>query len=354
LPDGQNSLGGIAATTARMEWSQWDPWGGLRGAAAVGLLLAAGFLTGHAAAGAVAAGGALYMGLGAFSRKSSKSIPILLTASLLMGISTFAGTWLGAWGFWFSIVIGLWAFGGGLLVAADTALWFVGVKTVITLLIAGGYASDLPHAVQRAFLVLAGGLVQTLFLLVEYHVLNRWRASRITLDPTPPFRVALRKLLQNLRWKSPAFHHALRMAVALTLGQEMGRFLFSHNAYWLPVTATIVLRPDFRQTFTRGLARVGGTFLGAGLTTLILSLSRPAHIVLVGLALIFAWLSFTFFRVNYALYGVFITGYVVFMLAFGGLPGMEVAQFRLLATLLGGGLALLVYLAWPAKTVKTG
>lgn len=350
MPDGQNSIGGIAASTARMEWSQWDPWGGFRGAAAVGLLLGLGFLTGHAAAGAVAAGGALYMGLGAFTRQSSKSIPILLTASFLMGISTFVGTGLGAWGLWFSIVIGLWAFGGGLLVAADTALWFVGIKAIITLLIAGGFPDSLAHATERGGLVLAGGLFQTMFLLVEYHVLNLWRTSRITLDPTPPFKNALREILQSLRWRSPAFQHALRMAVTLTLGQELGRSLFSHNAYWLPVTATIVLRPDFRQTFSRGLARMGGTLLGAGLTTLILSLSRPAHIVLVGLALAFAWLSFTFFRVNYALYAVFITGYVVFMLSFAGLPEMEVVRFRLLATLLGGALALVIYGIWPTKT----
>jgi uncharacterized membrane protein YccC len=113
------------------------------------------------------------------------------------------------------------------------------------------------------------------------------------------------------------------------------------------LTVAIVLRPDFEQTLVRGFSRMAGTVIGAGLTTLIVMWLKPEGITLALLTLPCAWLCFSLFKANYALYSVAITAYIVFMLSFMGLPGSSVLFNRLTATLVGGTFALVVYALWP-------
>jgi uncharacterized membrane protein YccC len=53
------------------------------------------------------------------------------------------------------------------------------------------------------------------------------------------------------------------------------------------------------------------------------------------------------FTVNYLLYGVFLTDFVVVLLALLGLPAEPTAVARLIGTGLGAGLAIVAYLVWP-------
>ena len=69
-----------------------------------------------------------------------------------------------------------------------------------------------------------------------------------------------------------------------------------------------------------------------------------------GLAVMFgvaSFLAFVMVRVNYALFSVCVTGYVVFLLAFAALPAYSTAGQRVESTLIGGALAVSAYLLWP-------
>ncbi len=63
-----------------------------------------------------------------------------------------------------------------------------------------------------------------------------------------------------------------------------------------------------------------------------------------GPAVLFAWLAYATLNVNYAIFAVFITGYIVFMLSLAQMPGAEIAHRRVLCTALGGAIALSVRL----------
>jgi uncharacterized membrane protein YccC len=108
----------------------------------------------------------------------------------------------------------------------------------------------------------------------------------------------------------------------------------------------LVLRPDFSSTFTRGIARVAGT-VGGALLASIIAVFQPSDVVYIVLAIVFAGLAFALFNASYALFSLAITGYVVYLLAFGGAPEHTAAFDRVVATALGGTLALLAYVAWP-------
>jgi hypothetical protein len=182
------------------------------------------------------------------------------------------------------------------------------------------------------------------------------RASGERLPPLrhrPPVSDALTTLRANLTLDSSAFRHAIRLAAAVALA-TVGYHAFTLNrGYWIPMTALIVLRPDFYETFSRGLARVGGTLLGAALATAVVHVIQPSPGLLAVFVLVCVWACYSLFRVNYALFTVCLTGYVVFILMLSGIAEMTAATTRAMYTLAGGALALIIYGVWPTWAGRT-
>jgi uncharacterized membrane protein YccC len=108
-----------------------------------------------------------------------------------------------------------------------------------------------------------------------------------------------------------------------------------------------VLRPDYSSTLYRGVQRAAGTIVGAGLGVATVELARVSlGAVLAGIAVSLVG-AYAVFTVNYLLYAVFLTDFVVVLLALLGLPPGPTAIARLIGTGIGTGLAILAYLLWP-------
>ena len=169
----------------------------------------------------------------------------------------------------------------------------------------------------------------------------------------PPVRDALSTLRANLTLRSTVFRHALRVAVTLLIASGINRGFQLSRGYWIPMTAVLVLRPEFQDTFVRGGARIVGTILGAGIATLIVNVYTPGPIALMLLVLVFGWGCYALFRMNYALFTISLTGYVVFILMLSGVAEMTAAMARATYTLAGGLLALVIYAVWPTWAAST-
>jgi len=154
-------------------------------------------------------------------------------------------------------------------------------------------------------------------------------------------------LRSNLSWQSSAFRHAVRLTATLTAAMVVYRLSGLAHGYWVALTALIVLRKDYSTTAVRGLSRIVGTILGAVLATILVAVLHPDTTGLAVLFAVTAWLAFVIVRVNYGLFSICVTAYVVFLLAFAAEPVVSTVEARLVATLIGGGLAVGVYLAWP-------
>jgi len=154
-------------------------------------------------------------------------------------------------------------------------------------------------------------------------------------------------LRANLTLRSAPYRHAIRLAVVLGLGTALAAMLPFEHRYWLPLTALVVLRPDFASTFTRGLSRILGTAVGAVVATGLAAGLQPGPWLLAVLVALTAFAGYTVLFANYALFGLAVTGFVVFLLSFIGLPGPSAVLDRIEATVLGGLLALLAYAVWP-------
>ncbi|WP_166207503.1 FUSC family protein [Cognatiluteimonas telluris] len=154
-------------------------------------------------------------------------------------------------------------------------------------------------------------------------------------------------LRANLTLSSVAFRHALRCAICVALAAGCERALQVPHGAWIPMTAAVVIKPDFGGTLRFGLLRMAGTFAGLLLTTLL------AHYAMQGVAprlLLMAALCMGFrllAQVNYGLGIALLTGMVVLLLSFKGMAPADAVHARLLGTVLGSSLALVAYALWP-------
>jgi uncharacterized membrane protein YccC len=154
-------------------------------------------------------------------------------------------------------------------------------------------------------------------------------------------------LRANLTPRSSAFQHAIRLSITIAIAATIYRLFDLPRGYWVPLTVFFVLQPDFGSTFTRGLQRYVGTVLGAVLATLIAAAFEPGPFALAALASVFAVGIFAFLRANYGLFTLSMTAWIIFVVAFAGVPEAASAIDRLLDTAIGAALSLGAYALWP-------
>jgi uncharacterized membrane protein YccC len=88
--------------------------------------------------------------------------------------------------------------------------------------------------------------------------------------------------------------------------------------------------------------------LGAVLATLIAAAFNPGPYALAALATVLAVGIFAFLYANYGLFTVSMTGWIIFVVAFAGVPEYATAVDRLLDTTIGATLTLAVYALRPS------
>jgi uncharacterized membrane protein YccC len=166
----------------------------------------------------------------------------------------------------------------------------------------------------------------------------------------PPVRDALNTLRANLSFQSAAFRHGVRLAITLAFTTAVYHVLSLPRGYWITLTALIVLKPEFQDTFARGVGRMAGTVVGATLATLLAATLRPGHATLIVLVLACVWCCYAVFRINYVVFSICITTYVVFLMDLAGVNQSAVVTNRVVDTMLGGVAALVAYAVWPTWT----
>jgi uncharacterized membrane protein YccC len=154
-------------------------------------------------------------------------------------------------------------------------------------------------------------------------------------------------LRANLSLQSAVFRHALRLATCIAIGVALGRGLGLVRPYWIPMTIAIVLKPDFSSTFSRGVLRLAGTYIGLIVATGLFDIVSPAASVQIVLLASFTFLCRCFGPANYGILTAAVSGLVVLLIALTGVSPKEVIAARALNTTIGGMLALVAYAAWP-------
>jgi hypothetical protein len=318
----------------------------------IAVCLGTGLWLHHPAAGMIAAGGAMTVGFGAKQSIDESILLPMLFASFGMAFAAFLGVALGHTNFFLVVMAALWGFGYGMLTTREAGYSWVGQQCVVTFLVASAFPASVEAAADRALLIIAGGALQVLssaILLRLFSQLGGHLASlaRYIRDEQAALRAAVMETAHSVRQRkmlNSALPYSLRLAITLAVTTEIYRQLHFSSGYWIPMTALLVLKPGVTDTVNRAVARVLGTLAGAILVSFCVAHLHPSLLVLAAFTLLFAWLSYGTLNVNYALFSVFITGYIVFLLSLANVPGPVIAQRRALCTALGGAIALMVRL----------
>jgi uncharacterized membrane protein YccC len=152
---------------------------------------------------------------------------------------------------------------------------------------------------------------------------------------------------ESLTLSSSAFRHALRLALAVPVAELIANALGLPRSYWVAFAVAVVLKPDYSSLFRRGLGRVVGTILGATLAALIVGGLHPDTAVTVVLVALCAWAAYSLWRASFAVAISFVTALVLFLISTTQVDTLSTATDRLIDTVLGGAIALGIYMAWP-------
>lgn len=169
------------------------------------------------------------------------------------------------------------------------------------------------------------------------------------------FKEAFVRIKQNLSITSLVFRHALRLAIALTIGYGIMQWLHPLYGFWILLTTVFVCRPSYGATRVRLGQRMLGTVIGVISGWAIISLF-PSPIVESIIAII-AGIFFFAFRVSrYTLSTAFITLMILCCFNQMGSSAFTMIAPRLLDTLIGciiAGLAVFFILPdWQGRKLN--
>lgn len=152
----------------------------------------------------------------------------------------------------------------------------------------------------------------------------------------------------NLTLGSAAFKHALRVALVCLVGFITAKTIAQgHHSYWVLLTIIVILKPGFSLSKQRNYQRLIGTIGGGVIGILILNFI-PNTIVQFIFLMVFMVGAYSFQRLNYVVSVIFMTPYVLILFKFLGVGLLNVAQERILDTLIGSSIAFIAsYLIFP-------
>ncbi|MFE4691034.1 FUSC family protein [Streptomyces sp. NPDC056749] len=172
---------------------------------------------------------------------------------------------------------------------------------------------------------------------------HRRRPTLLRLVP-----VVHRSMRREMRRGSTILRHAVRVSAVAAAGYLLGAVLPFGHGYWAPMTAVMVMRPEFTQTYSRSVARFMGTVVGVAVATGIVQAAHPNAELSALLAVVSAGLMYLLMRTGYAVSQVCVSAYVVFLLGMAGDDWSQTVPERVVLTLIGGLLAMVAYAIYPA------
>ena len=152
----------------------------------------------------------------------------------------------------------------------------------------------------------------------------------------------------NLSFDSQTFRHSVRMALACLTGFLLSKFiLHGQHTYWLLITIIFVLKPAYSLTRERNRQRIIGTLIGGLIGVVILFLIHNTAVLFICM-FICMLMTFSFQRHRYMVAMIFMTPYILILFHFVHVGLVEVAQERVIDTVVGSIIALIAgYLILP-------
>lgn len=169
--------------------------------------------------------------------------------------------------------------------------------------------------------------------------------------PVEMLRSAGNSIVEQMNWNSSVFRHTVRLAVATGAGTALSRIVEMGQGSWIALTILMVLRPETAHTYTRCVSRVLAIAIGAGLATTLTVFWHPGGAVAVVLTVLALAVVHAVSGIGYVALSAALAAAIVFLLDIGGSPGEAALGERLLATMVGGVLAVATHVVLPDRSL---
>ncbi|MFF9427495.1 FUSC family protein [Streptomyces sp. NPDC014746] len=160
-------------------------------------------------------------------------------------------------------------------------------------------------------------------------------------------RVRVRRVTRAVLFSEASWRYGLRLALCIGLAQALVSLIAVPRSYWVALTVTFVMKPDFGSVFSRAVLRAAGTAAGLVLAALVLS-QVPRGWWDVPVTAVLAALIPAFSAKGYAFQTAAITPVILLLSDALNHQGFDLVLPRLYDSLIGCAIALVAgYLLWP-------
>ncbi|MGW5866174.1 FUSC family protein [Streptomyces sp. NPDC055239] len=160
-------------------------------------------------------------------------------------------------------------------------------------------------------------------------------------------RVRARRAARNVMLSSASWRYGLRLALCIGIAQSLVSLIDVPRSYWVALTVTFVLKPDFGSVFSRAVLRALGTAAGLVVAAAVLS-QVPRGWWDVPVMMVLAALIPAFTPRGYGYQTAAITPVILLLSDVLNHQGFGLVAPRLLDSLIGCGISLVAgYLLWP-------
>ncbi|MEU4063382.1 FUSC family protein [Streptomyces wedmorensis] len=160
-------------------------------------------------------------------------------------------------------------------------------------------------------------------------------------------RVRARRAARAVLFSEASWRYGLRLALCIGLAQAFVSLIPVPRSYWVALTVTFVMKPDFGSVFSRAVLRAAGTAAGLVLAALVLA-EVPRGWWDVPVMVVLAALIPAFSAKGYAFQTAAITPVILLLSDMLNHQGFDLVMPRLYDSLIGCGIALIAgYLLWP-------
>ncbi|WP_225832484.1 FUSC family protein [Streptomyces sp. NK08204] len=160
-------------------------------------------------------------------------------------------------------------------------------------------------------------------------------------------RIRTARAARGVMLSASSWHYGLRLALCIGLAQALVSLIPVPRSYWVTLTITFVLKPDFGSVFSRALLRALGTVAGLVIAAAVLA-EVPRGWADVPAMLLLAPLIPAMTPRGYGYQTTAITPVILLLSDILNHQGTALLLPRLLDSLIGCAIALIVgYLLWP-------
>lgn len=159
--------------------------------------------------------------------------------------------------------------------------------------------------------------------------------------------VRVRRATRNVLFSGPSWRYGLRLALCVGLAQALTSLIDVPRSYWVALTVTFVLKPDFGSVFSRAVLRAVGTVAGLVIAAPVLA-EVPIGWWDVPVMLLLAALIPALTAKGYAFQTAAITPVILLLSDLLNHQGVHLVWPRFLDSLIGCAIVLVAgYLLWP-------